>query len=632
MNPQLPRPRTPSRSSTPNPTLSRSSPSRLTIPPALRPSPSLSNLRVHSGSSANVPPVPPVHGHQTLDSSASSVVNVDLNEGILIQDGEVDVDVVEEDVVASRQTDETADEEAKKQLREQLRKTLSYKSARPEPIPDRTRSKGKRRAANELSFDAAMKFPPREYFILTDAGKPVYSSRTGNEDTDDLTATIGIMQALISVFIDNGDKLRSINAGKARIVFLQRSPLYYVGVSSWGEPESVVRVDFITGPYVLTYLCKEKTRSHLEYLHLQILSIVTAAQLRRIFERRTNFDLRRMLSGAETFLSSMISRLELDLAMSTSSLRCLKLDNILRKRAAECLVPTSKMKDILYVMLVAWGQVITLIRPRKHSIHPADIHIILNTIDNPSISNSPASASWIPICLPKFNASGFVNAYISFLQPTAGQPTPAVTPAVEVPNPTVESAEDSSSSSSGVLTVSTPPEEDDHSVVLVCISGGGDFETIRSWCDSATQRMQAEGILLTLYDLLRTGKTVYTASELGIPGLRHFIYKSRAQVQITFPSFEDPYDTPDEQRRIVTLYQILHDAVHAKSGQEETLKLQFMRTEKECVMGWITQPFELYITLSPLLPKSAAVGAANAVARWVKKDESRLFLKDAPVF
>ena len=36
---------------------------------------------------------------------------------------------------------------------------------------------------------------------------------------------------------------------------------------------------------------------HLEYLHLQILSVLTATQLRRIFERRTNFDLRRLLEG-----------------------------------------------------------------------------------------------------------------------------------------------------------------------------------------------------------------------------------------------------------------------------------------------------------------------------------------------
>ena len=46
----------------------------------------------------------------------------------------------------------------------------------------------------------------------------------------------------------------------------------------------------------------------------------------------------------------------------------------------------------------------------------------------------------------------------------------------------------------------------------------------------------------------------------------------------------------------------------------------------------ITQPFEVYIALSPKLPKAAAVNAANAVARWVKREEARLFLKDAPVF
>lgn len=42
---------------------------------------------------------------------------------------------------------------------------------------------------------------------------------------------------------------------------------------------------------------RSKTRSHLEYLHLQVLSVVTVSQLRRIFERRTNFDLGRLLSG-----------------------------------------------------------------------------------------------------------------------------------------------------------------------------------------------------------------------------------------------------------------------------------------------------------------------------------------------
>ena len=52
------------------------------------------------------------------------------------------------------------------------------------------------------------------------------------------------MQALLSVFLDDNDKLRCINAGNTRINFLVRSPLYYACVSSWGEPESVVSAEF----------------------------------------------------------------------------------------------------------------------------------------------------------------------------------------------------------------------------------------------------------------------------------------------------------------------------------------------------------------------------------------------------
>ena len=51
-----------------------------------------------------------------------------------------------------------------------------------------------------------------------------------------------------------------------------------------------------------------------------------------------------------------------------------------------------------------------------------------------------------------------------------------------------------------------------------------------------------------------------------------------------------------------------------------------------CLPLQVTQPFELYLALSPRLPKSAAVNAANAIARWVQKEEKQLFLRDAPVF
>jgi len=94
-------------------------------------------------------------------------------------------------------------------------------------------------------------------------------------------------------------------------------------------------------------------------------------------------------TGAEVFLSSLLQRLESDISMTLSALHCLKVEPFLRKRIAESLIPSSKLKanvsfqrgfhvvanlmmqDLLYVILIARNRVVTLIRPRKHSIHPA---------------------------------------------------------------------------------------------------------------------------------------------------------------------------------------------------------------------------------------------------------------------
>ncbi|KAI0333661.1 DUF254-domain-containing protein [Cubamyces sp. BRFM 1775] len=590
-------PRVPSRSTTPVP---GRSPSRLALP-VIRPAPSVSSLRVYShGSSVVHSPVsisPPGTSTPRREggesSSASSVA-----EGILVKEPDIEVETIdgEQGNAAGPLDSHARDEESKKHLRDQLRRTLSKKE----------------------SFTAE-RYPPRQYFVLTDAGKPVFIS---GHDAEGTTSLIGVIQALVSIFLDDGDKLRCINAGNTRIVFLLRPPLYYACVSAWGEPESV-------------------TRFHLEYLHLQILSVVSAEQLRRMFEQRRNFDLRRLLSGAEPFLESLLARLEWDLAMSTSSLHCLKLDPLLRKAVADILVPTTKIKDMLYVILVAQGRIITLVRPRKHSIHPSDLHILVNTVHSSSILNSSAAASWLPVCLPKFNASAFVNAYVTFLPRSDVQGSPALVPSSQTSDSTtaVDAASGDSeqqSSHDDASSRGSPPIGLESSlsteIGLVCVSGQADFEAVRGWCEAISQKLASEGLLKKLSQAILGGDTEYSVSSLSVPGLRHFVYKSRSHVQITMPLFEEPYDTPNEKRRLITLYQTLFDAIHAKSGQERTLKLQYIRTSQESVMGWITQPFELYLALSPHLPKSAAVGAANAIARWVQKEEKRLFLRDAPVF
>jgi hypothetical protein len=78
------------------------------------------------------------------------------------------------------------------------------------------------------------------------------------------------------------------------------------------------------------------------------------------------------------------------------------------------------VQDLLYALLIAGGKLVTLLHPKKQSVHPSDVHILVSTILSSSSLSMPMSESWIPICLPRFNASGFLHAYVGFVSKGVG--------------------------------------------------------------------------------------------------------------------------------------------------------------------------------------------------------------------
>jgi vacuolar fusion protein MON1 len=116
----------------------------------------------------------------------------------------------------------------------------------------------------------------------------------------------------------------------------------------------------------------------------------------------------------------------------------------------------------------------------------------MNTIHSPSITNSSASASWIPVCLPKFNPAGFVNAYISFMQidgevdklNEASSDTDAETPTRDNSHPDNGAASTVVGSERAELHSNREPES---GIALICVSGSGEFESVRTWCDIVTK-------------------------------------------------------------------------------------------------------------------------------------------------
>lgn len=57
----------------------------------------------------------------------------------------------------------------------------------------------------------------------------------------------------------------------------------------------------------------------------------------------------------------------------------------------------------------------SVIRPKKHSLHPGDLQLIFNMIFEADGVKAGGGDSWIPVCLPGFNNSGYLYMYVSFL-------------------------------------------------------------------------------------------------------------------------------------------------------------------------------------------------------------------------
>lgn len=76
----------------------------------------------------------------------------------------------------------------------------------------------------------------------------------------------------------------------------------------------------------------------------------------------------------------------------------------------------------------------------------------------------------------------------------------------------------------------------------------------------------------------------YSKGDTGIPGLRHFLYKSRTHVQFTMPELTDPYTSLSAKKRLLRQYKHMNDRMHRKA---RPLKLVFHSSEHETMLGWV---------------------------------------------
>ena len=233
----------------------------------------------------------------------------------------------------------------------------------------------------------------KHFFILSAAGKPIYA-RHGDDGL--ISNYIGVIQTLISFYQEAHNPLKSFTAGKTKTVILTQGPLYLVAISRLTESEA-------------------QLRSQLDALYMQILSTLTRPTLERLFSVRPSTDLRRPLQGTESLLSSLADSFTKGSPSTLlTALECLKIRKSHRQMINNVLLKT-RVEPLLYGLVVAGGRLVSVIRPKKHSLHPGDLQLIFNMIFEADGVKAGGGENWIPVCLPGFNNTGFLHMYVSFL-------------------------------------------------------------------------------------------------------------------------------------------------------------------------------------------------------------------------
>lgn len=394
----------------------------------------------------------------------------------------------------------------------------------------------------------------KHVFILSTSGKPIYS-RFGSEDK--LVTVFGVMQALVSFVQSSNDTIRAINAGDTKFVFLVQEPLILVIVSKTKESEKQLTLQ-------------------LKYLYNLILSILTSTQLKKIYEERRNFDLRRLLTGSERLIDHLLNFMNVEPGFGLEAVRCLTLDPCVRNGIrSRIIMACSKIKKLVFALLIGNNQLISFVRMEKYQIFPVDMHIIFNLID--STESFKVAESWTPICLPRFDPTGFLHAHVSYLS-------------------------------------------DDCQVCLVLFTVDKDiFFALSEAKQRFVEKLRRSNYLEAINESL--SQPTIATSAIGIPELRHFVYINRQISQYWCPKFEAPYTTKQEVERIYSLYRKVYESIRTRD-----LKFLLEQFETETLLGWIASDVELYAVFEPLVMKDTVIKSVNKIVNWVKKEEERLFI------
>eukprot|EP00466_Bigelowiella_natans_P013333 jgi/Bigna1/75391/fgenesh1_pg.34_\ len=374
----------------------------------------------------------------------------------------------------------------------------------------------------------------KHVLICSWAGRPIFS-RYGDESK--LAAYMGVISAIISNFQRCKDNVRSLVAGRHKFVFLVQGPIYLVAISCTGESEAQLKIQ-------------------LEHVHLQIMSILTGS-IHNTLRNRPQYDIRGLMGEtAETLITELLSDANQSPAYHMKCINCLRLDNDCRTRVGNTL-KSHRTKNLLFAVLLAGSQVVSLVRIKDKVLHPSDLLLLINFVNNSQSLRS--GEGWTPICLPQVSTKGYVWAYVCFLQ-------------------------------------------GDLSLTLIT-ADNQDFPNLQEVKRRIVEQLIKSDDLGTVQKAIKAKPWTVSNTKTDFYELVHFLYKFDGAKQYIMPRAMHPFKGRQGLKLLMREYRKVIDRISLVHS-DKSYTVYFHASDVSAVLAWIRPgEFEIYCTFTPLVPK-----------------------------
>lgn len=396
-------------------------------------------------------------------------------------------------------------------------------------------------------------------FVLSEVGKPIFASCGSEEQLCSLAALI---QTFVMVVGSWGDSLIRFRSLRTHICFSYRSPLILAIVS---------RTPF-------------NLEAQLDILYKQVLSTLCRKQLVGVFQKKgPNFDLRLFLKDSDRHFNEIVCAYRADPCLFLKSVRVFPIPSSERDYITNAIISavnTEKVDRLIMGLMVAHRQLVTVVRIKGVSLHPFDLHILLNLVEcNPSFRHAE---NWVPICLPHFDESGFVHAFLAYVWP--------------------ESA----------------------ACLILLSADRSSFDVLRDVYKSIKARLISRPSLQPTFD----NPPTFELNLANFPDVWHFICKNRTSSQLCSSEFRIPYVSEEERRRLLNHYkQTISFCLRAPSANH-----LFVYRSDNSLISTVIGNYEIHCVMSPFVSVSSAVLQIDRLLKALRKEESRLFITSSSFF